>query len=197
MGKWFPAIYDTLMAPLERQKFKEIRRDLLGKATGHVLEIGSGTGVNFPYYLQPCHVTAIEPNPEMINNSLDNINNSLVPIDIHLGKAEELPYKDNSFDTVVATLVFCTIPDPQKALDDIHRVLKPGGSLVLFEHVSMDHPVLSKLQDALTPLWKRLCDGCHLNRDTLTLVENTGFYIKKVDSMSKGLFLTIECYNHE
>lgn len=192
MGKCFPAVYDSLMAPLENKKFKRIRKALITKAEGQVLEIGFGTGVNFPFYEKASRVTAIEPNPEMIKRSLSKVKRARLPINTHIGKAETLPYSKNTFDTVVGTLVFCTIPNPEQALNEIHRVLKPEGKLLLLEHVRMDHPVLSKIQDVLTPAWKQICDGCHLNRDTLALVRETGFNLDNVESIYNGLFLVIE-----
>jgi ubiquinone/menaquinone biosynthesis C-methylase UbiE len=197
LGKWFPTVYDTLMAPLEKRRFKTIRRDLIAQAEGRVLEIGSGSGVNFPFYEKAARVTAIEPNPTMMKRSLPKARNALVPIDTYLGKAERLPYLENTFDTVVGTLVFCTISEPQNALNEIQRVLKPGGKLLLFEHVRMNHAILSNMQDVLTPVWKHVCDGCHLNRDTLTLVRKTDFDVENVQSIYNGLFLVIESLNQK
>lgn len=192
MGKWFPRIYDVVMRPLERNKFKKIRTMLIGKAVGRVLEVGSGSGINFPYYKSVDQVDAIEPNPLMTDRALINFSESNVPIQTHVAKAENLPFDDNTFDSVVATLVFCTIPDPMKALKEIQRVSRPGANILLFEHVRMDQKPLGKMQDALTPLWKKVCDGCHLNRDTLELVRQSGIAIEQVDYYYKGLFLTVE-----
>src|SRR5690606_21338058 len=114
------------------------------------------------------------------------------PIATYQATAEELPFADDSFDTVVATLVFCTIPDPEQALREIQRVSKPGARILMFVHVLMDQKVLGKTQSALTPLWKKLCDGCHLDRENLWLVANSGLEVDKVTSHYKGLFLTIE-----
>ncbi|GGO01067.1 class I SAM-dependent methyltransferase [Saccharibacillus kuerlensis] len=194
MGKWFVNLYDPFMAPFEKKKFKTIRKHLIQQAEGHVLEIGSGTGVNFPFYKEALHVTrvtAIEPDPSMLDKSLSKIKD-LSKVHAYLGDAQKLPFPDHTFDTVVGTLVFCTIPDPEKALSEIQRVLKPEGKLLLFEHVRLNHFFLSRLQDLLTPLWKQVCHGCCLNRNTLQIVTEAGFHAKKVDSTYKGLFLTME-----
>ncbi|WP_087971465.1 class I SAM-dependent methyltransferase [Oceanobacillus rekensis] len=193
MGKWFPRIYDMVMLPLELNKFSKIRKALVGKATGRVLEIGSGSGINFRYYRDVSHVDAIEPNPVMNKRSIKQIGSSYIPIQTHLVGAEKLPFADNTFDSVVATLVFCTIPEPLKAIKEIQRVCKPGAKILVFEHVRMNQKLLGKAQDLLTPTWKKLCDGCHLNRNTLELLRQTKISIHKVECHFKGLFLTVEC----
>ena len=195
MAGFLPRIYDAAMKPLEKTRFEKIRADLVRKAQGRVLEIGFGTGANFRYYTNAERVDAIEPNPDMSKQAGKRIKKSRTPIYTYEAIAEELPFADNSFDTVVATLVFCTIPDPAKALEEIRRTSKPGAQILLFEHVKMDQPVMGKTQEALTPVWKKLCDGCHLNRDTLELVKRSGLDIEQVHSYYGGLFLTIECLN--
>lgn len=193
MAGWFPHIYDLAMKPLEKTRFKKIRADLVRKAQGRVLEIGFGTGVNFRYYRNVDRIDAIEPNLEMSKQANKRIRKSRIPIYTSQAIAEQLPFPDNTFDTVVATLVFCTIPDPNRAMQEIQRVCRPGAQILLFEHVKMDQQLLGKTQNALTPIWKKLCDGCHLNRDTLGLVEQSDLDIQKVLSHYGGLFLTIEC----
>jgi ubiquinone/menaquinone biosynthesis C-methylase UbiE len=195
LGRWFPRLYDTFMGPLERGEFKHIRKQLIQNAHGQVLEIGSGTGINFPYYRQAEKVIAIEPEPLMREQSLKRIQNPHVPIEVLEARAEELPFPDDSFDTIVSTLVFCTIPDPEKALQEVKRVCKTNGTVLFFEHVRLDHASLGRLQDWLTPVWKRLCDGCHLNRNTLELVNQAGFKVNRVERHYKDIFLVIEAKN--
>lgn len=195
MGKWFPAIYDLAMKPLEKGKFRKIRTELIHKASGRVLEIGAGTGINFPLYQNVEHVDAIEPNPTMVEKSKARRKRATVSIQLHGQTAEELDFDDDTFDTVIATLVFCTIPDPMKALKEIQRVCKPGGTVLFFEHVKMKQPFMGQLQELLNPFWKKICDGCHLNRDTLGLVKASEFQVTKVTPYYKELFLTIECVN--
>ncbi|ANU16377.1 methyltransferase type 11 [Planococcus maritimus] len=192
MAGFLPHIYDTAMKPLEKTRFEKIRKNLVQQAQGHVLEIGFGTGANFRYYQGADRVDAIEPNPDMSKQAYKRIRKSKTPIHTYEAVAEKLPFADNCFDTVVATLVFCTIPDPVKALEEIYRVSKPGAKILMFEHVKMDQPLMGKTQQSLTPVWKKICDGCHLDRDTLDLVNRSPLEILKVDSYYGGLFLTIE-----
>ncbi|MBT2659270.1 class I SAM-dependent methyltransferase [Bacillus sp. ISL-18] len=180
------------MRPLEKRKFKRIREDLLSKAKGHVLEIGSGTGINFPLYKSVEKVVAAEPSTYMIYKSQDKLKQSSVNIELVKADAEKLPFADNSFDTVVATLVFCTIPNPNQAMKEMLRVCKPEGKLLFFEHVKMENRFLGGLQEWLTPAWKRICDGCCLNRDTLILIKNKDLIINDIKSYYNGLFLSVE-----
>jgi ubiquinone/menaquinone biosynthesis C-methylase UbiE len=189
-AKW----YDLFMVPLERKKFKTIRINLLSKASGKVLEIGSGTGINFPIYRSVESVTAIEPNPHMIKRSLAKKAMSKIPIEIVNIGAEQLPFDNDSFDTVVATLVFCTIPDVEKALLEMKRVCKPEGKILLFEHVKLDNRFLAKLQDWLTPFWKKICDGCCLNRATTYLLKKNGYQMIHMEKFYRGLFIVMELH---
>lgn len=196
MTGWLPRVYDVAMKPLERTRFEKIRANLVRKAHGRVLEIGYGTGANFRYYYKNVErVDAIEPNPAMSKQAVKRIKRSRIPIFTYQAKAEQLPFAENSFDSVVATLVFCTIRDPVRAFQEIRRTSKPGATILLFEHVKMEQPAIGKTQEALTPVWKKLCDGCHLNRDTLELVKRSGLEVQRVTSHYGGLFLTIECRN--
>lgn len=195
MRNYFPRWYDLFMSPLEQQKFKKIRSKLLQSATGTVLELGSGTGVNFPYYQHANQVIAIEPSQPMIERSQDRLKLADVPIEIVKASAERLPFEDDSFDTVVATLVFCTIPNVEKAIAEIKRVGKPGCEILLFEHVKMENLFLSRLQDVLTPAWKKICDGCCLNRDTLPKFINHGMTIEKVEKFYEDLFVVARLKN--
>jgi ubiquinone/menaquinone biosynthesis C-methylase UbiE len=191
----FANCYDFFMSPLESRKFKEIRRELLRSASGKVLEIGSGTGINFPLYESVERVTAIEPNQHMIEKSILKKKLSSIPIEIINAGAEKLPFEDNHFDSVVATLVFCTIPDVESAIKEIMRVCKPGGKILLFEHVKMGNPFLAKLQDWLTPAWRRICDGCCLNRNTLHLIRKNGVEVIEMKKFYQDLFIAVELKN--
>jgi ubiquinone/menaquinone biosynthesis C-methylase UbiE len=197
MSNWFPSVYDTAMGPLERGGFKDIRKNLIGKARGDVLEIGSGTGINFPLYRNVEKVTAIEPNAKMRRQSVLRAQAARVPIEIFAASAEELPFAEHRFDTVVCTLVLCTIPDFIKALAEIRRICKPGGIVLFMEHVRLDHPVLGRLQDVLTPAWTHLCDGCHLNRELYGWIKQAGFEIVSMEQRYKRLLLVIEAINRK
>ncbi|MDV6377466.1 class I SAM-dependent methyltransferase [Sporosarcina sp. GW1-11] len=195
MNSLFPKLYDLAMKPLEATRFKKVRTDLVQTATGNVLEIGSGTGINFPYYRDADQVVAVEPNPSMSKRAVHRGKNASVRIIVHEASAESLPFDDNTFDTVIATLVFCTIPDPYKALQEIQRVSKVNARILFFEHVRMEQQLLGKTQDFLNPIWQMICDGCQLNRDTLNMITYSGIEITKIESLYAKLFLTIECLN--
>ena len=184
------------MNPLESGTFKDIRRDLISRAKGKVIELGSGTGVNFPFYQNVKSVTAIEPNPYMIQRSERNKKMASVPIEIIQTSAERLPFEDHAYDTVVATLVFCTIPDVEKALNEVRRICKSNGKILLFEHVKMEQPILANMQIILTPFWKKVCDGCCLNRETVRVLKSNGFHIVEMKKFYRGLFVMIEIQNH-
>lgn len=192
MSRLFSTWYDTLMGPLERRSFKRIRINLLSKASGKVLELGSGTGINFPLYDSLESVTAIEPSTYMIEKSIQKKRKSLIPIEIVHASAERLPFPDNTFDTVVGTLVFCTIPNVEKAIEEMKRVCKPEGRILLFEHVRMGNSILAHLQDWLTPFWKKICDGCCLNRNTVQVLKENGLEIVQLETYFKDLFVVAE-----
>lgn len=195
MSSQFAKWYDFFMNPLEQWRFRAIRKDLLQEARGKVLEIGSGTGVNFPIYNVAEAVYAIEPNPAMIEKSIIKKDNAVVPIHIVNAGAEQLPFLDNSFDTVVATLVFCTIPNVDLALNEIKRVLKPGGNILFFEHVKMENRFMAQMQEWLTPAWKRICDGCCLNRNMSQLLISHNLEISTKKEFYKGLFVVFKVHN--
>ncbi|TFE02315.1 class I SAM-dependent methyltransferase [Jeotgalibacillus salarius] len=197
MGKLFSSVYDIAMAPFERAAFQKIRKNLLGNVEGNVLEIGFGTGANFPFYEKAAYVEAIEPNPEMIEKSSEKIKRASVPVQTYTAKAEELPFPDQSFDAITGTLVFCTIPDPVKALKEMKRVSKPGATFHFFEHIKVEHQAAAKAQDFLTPAWKAVCDGCHLNRPTIQLFEEAGFKVERVERHGRGVFVVFEGKVHE
>lgn len=192
MGKFYAGLYDILMEPLERIQFNKVRKNLVVKAEGRVLEIGSGTGSNFKHYRKVSRVDAIEPDRSMGLRSIRQAKKCKFPINIYEAFAENLPFEADSFDSVVGTLVFCTIPDPEKALQEIRRVSKPGARILLYEHVRMEEPILGKVQDLATPVWKKAFAGCHLNRDTLRLVKQAGLEIKSVQPAIGSLLLKIE-----
>ncbi len=195
MSSSFARWYDFFMSPLEQSKFKKVRIELLASAHGRVLELGSGTGINFPLYRGVDHVMAIEPSQHMIDRSQEKHKQAVVPIEIVKASAEQLPFDDNTFDTVVATLVFCTIPNMKQAIEEMKRVCKPEGEILLFEHVKMENKALSTLQNMLTPAWKKICDGCCLNRETLNTFRAHGMSIEKIEKFYKDLFIIAKLRN--
>lgn len=186
------AIYDGAMRPVEKLFMRELRRRLVGTARGRVLEIGIGTGANLPYYPAETELTGIDPNEGFLERARQRAHALGRPVTLLAAHAETLPFADRSFDTVVATLVFCTVTDPLQALSEVHRVLKPHGQFKLIEHVRMPNPLGARIQDLVTPLWKHIASGCHLNRDTLSLVQSNGFQVESVREHLNGLILEIE-----
>lgn len=197
MGKFNPQLYDMGMKPLEKSRINQIRKRIAGKAQGRVLEIGSGTGANFPFYEKADSVHAIEPDAGMRKRSLGIAGKAKVAIKTYEARAEQLPFPQDTFDTVVATLVFCTIPEPAQALAEIKRVSKPGAQLLFFEHVRIEKAPWGRVQDVLTPVWSKAFAGCHLNRDTLQAIKDSGLLVTTVKRSYKGLFLEIECLNNK
>ena len=177
----FAALYDQKSASAERRWMGERRRRLLAGARGAVLEIGGGTGTNLAHYRDVDRVTIAEPDPFMRNRIDPKLEDARVPVEVSAAGAESLPFPDGSFDTVVSTLVLCTVPDQETALDEVRRVLRPGGRLLFIEHVRAAEP-MARWQDRLEPLWRRLLGGCHPNRDTVAAIEEAGFEIETFES---------------
>jgi ubiquinone/menaquinone biosynthesis C-methylase UbiE len=181
-GRLFSALYDSCMKGTEEAGLREKRSDLLGRAAGRTLELGAGTGLNLELYPEAVEeLVLVEPDPHMAKRLRPRIAESNRKATVHESGAEKLPFEDNSFDTVVATLVFCTIPDPDAALAEARRVLKPGGRLLFLEHVRSEDPGLARWQDRLEKPWRFLGDGCHCNRDTVAKVSAAGFDLDRVE----------------
>jgi ubiquinone/menaquinone biosynthesis C-methylase UbiE len=158
------------------------RRRLLAGLTGRVLEVGAGNGLNFPHY--PATVTevlAIEPEPYLRRLALAAARQAPVPIRIVAGTAEALPAPDAAVDVVVASLVLCTVTDPDQALAEVRRVLRPGGRLRFYEHVRAEDPRLARWQDRLQRPWEWLVGGCHPNRDTVAAITAAGLRLVQLD----------------
>ncbi|MBA2713753.1 MAG: class I SAM-dependent methyltransferase [Rubrobacteraceae bacterium] len=173
----FAALYDPLGASMERRWMGERRARLLAGARGAVLEVGGGTGANLAHYRNVDRVTVVEPDPYMRKKLGPKAVAAGVPVEVSAAGAEALPFPNASFDTVVSTLVLCTVPDQALALGEIRRVLRPGGRLLFIEHVRAAGPT-ARWQDRIEPLWGRLLGGCHPNRDTVAAIERAGFEIE-------------------
>jgi ubiquinone/menaquinone biosynthesis C-methylase UbiE len=175
----FAARYDRCLAPAERGWAADLRAQLLSDVRGNVLEIGAGTGANLRFYRAAVQVTATEPSAAMRAKLTAKLGQAQVPVDIVDAAAEALPFPDTGFDTVVSTLVLCTVPDQPRALAEIRRVLRPDGRLVFFEHVRGRGPA-ALAQDLITPLTRVLAAGCHPNRDTAAAITAAGFAIESI-----------------
>ena len=174
----FPRLLDWATRPLARD-----RKALLSAARGRVLEIGVGSGANFPFYTDAAaEIHGIEPARALLDEAMANAALQANPQRFHLleAGAEALPYPDNHFDTVVACLVFCTIPDANSAAREVLRVLKPAGELLVLEHVAHQQPLCRRGQKMIEPVWTPLACGCHLSRNTMQLFEKTGFDVSRL-----------------
>lgn len=175
---------------VERSFMEPLRRELIEQAHGLVLEIGAGTGLNFPFYVpeKVTGVEAIEPDATMLSYAHTRLSQARVPLHLSQAPAEELPFADSLFDCVLATLVFCSVDDPLRSFQEIQRVLKPGGTLLLLEHVRSHNRFLAGMQDLLVPLTTRFTGNCHWNRKTGQTVREAGFQIQDERRLS-GWFL--------
>jgi len=179
--KIFAAIYDPMSRASEEAGMREMRDGLLAEAGGSVLEIGAGTGANLAHYHDKVEsLVCTEPEPAMLRRLQRKASEEASLAKILQAPAEDLPFEDDSFDTVVSTLVLCGVDDQARSLREIHRVLRPGGRLLFVEHVRSDDPGLARLQDRISSL-NRFFFGCDCNRSTLATIEATGFTVSRLD----------------
>lgn len=175
----FPHVLNQVM---QTPSLMDLRRELMLNISGEVLEIGFGSGLNLAFYQGVDTVFALEPNAHIFELAQDRIR--LAPIHVehlHTG-AEKIPLKTNSIEHAVSTWTLCSIPDLSQSLQEIYRVLKPGGTLHVVEHVlNKENLNIQRLQHLLNPIQKKLADGCHLNRDIETLILETGFGIQSIE----------------
>jgi SAM-dependent methyltransferase len=173
--RWFAAIYDKQSRSMERGFMAEMRRQLLGDLKGDILEIGVGTGANFEHYSPGARVTALEPDPFMLRRAEAKLATlGRTNITLQLLPAERLPFDDASFDTVISTLVLCTVDDVPRALAEIRRVLRPAGELRFVEHVR-GKGFAGRTQDLIKPVWGYFGAGCNPNRRTEDALGAAGF----------------------
>ena len=187
-GRLFAGAYDRMLAATEEAGLRDRRRALLERARGRTLELGAGTGLNLAHY--PAAVTDLvltEPFPPMAQRLRERVAHSGRSAGVVAAHAERLPFPDSSFDTVVATLVLCTVADLPATLAEIDRVLRPGGRLLFCEHVRSRHPGLARWQDRLELPWRFVGHGCHPNRDTVAAIAASPLTVEEVarDRQSK------------
>ena len=176
-----PALYDFCGGRMEKH-FVAHRRKALGHVRGRLLEIGGGTGFNLPHYPRDIEELVItEPAPGMLERARRRAAETDLPVTMLQASAEQLPFEDESFDTVVSTLVLCSVEDVDRALAEIHRVLRPGGQLLFVEHVRSDDPRTAKWQDRLERPWMVFADGCHPNRATVEHIEASPLEVVEVE----------------
>ncbi|WP_191250033.1 class I SAM-dependent methyltransferase [Kordiimonas sediminis] len=159
------------------------RKKVVPHASGKVLEIGMGTGLNMPYYTKDSveRIFGLEPNLKSRELAEAPIRDAGIPVDMIGLDGQDIPLDDNSVDTVVLTYTLCTIPDAERAMREMRRVLKPGGRLLFSEHGKAPDEAVRKWQDRINPVWKALAGGCNLNRDIPSLIIAGGFSMEKLD----------------
>jgi ubiquinone/menaquinone biosynthesis C-methylase UbiE len=189
----FAAAYDRVLGHVEHTVLGDVRERLIRPLSGHVVEIGAGTGANLAHVgVGLERLTLLEPTPEMaakLRHKLaawdpqaeqrDHVR-TRVEVEVIEAPAEALPVADSSADAVVSTLVLCSVSDVERSLAEIRRVLRPGGQLVLLEHVRSEGRT-ARVQQAIEPVWKVVARGCHLTRDTLAAVAGAGFDTTALD----------------
>jgi SAM-dependent methyltransferase len=168
-----PWLYDAGMSLQDRFGLMRWRRWLASGVRGRVLEVGCGTGRNLPLYEGA--VVGFDPVLESVRVAKRRAPRALLLV----ASAEALPFREGAFDTVVSSLVFCSVPDPAKGLAEAKRVLAPGGALRMMEHVRSPSRITGRLQDFVQPAWTWILGGCHPNRETEKTVEGAGFAIEE------------------
>jgi ubiquinone/menaquinone biosynthesis C-methylase UbiE len=177
----YAAFYDRMTRQSDDAGLREVRHGLLAAATGAVLELGAGTGLNLVHYDGGIDSLVLtEPEPAMLRRLQRKVSEAKPLAKVLRAPAEDLPFEDDTFDTLVATLVLCGVDDQERALREARRVLRPGGRMLFMEHVRSDDPAYARLQDRMNWL-NRLVVHCDCNRPTLTTIERTGFEVERLE----------------
>jgi ubiquinone/menaquinone biosynthesis C-methylase UbiE len=178
-----PLLYDPFLSVGERVGMSTLRGRLVSSAEGRVLELGAGTGLNVPHYPPAVRELVLtEPEAGMASRLRRRSLRSQTPTEVVQAEAEALPFDAGSFDTVVCTLVLCTVPDPARALLEARRVLSEGGKLLFLEHVrAQDDPSLARWQDRLEPPWRAFASGCRCNQDTVKLFDQLPYRLVRTE----------------
>ncbi len=175
-------VYDrVVMKRSQTAGLADARRDALAQARGDVLEIGAGTGLNLAAYPRTgiTRLVLTEPHEPMRRQIAAKLDAAPAPTEIVDARVEDLPFDDATFDTVTATLVLCEAHDPARAVDEIARVLKPGGHYLFLEHVRSADPKLARKQERWAPVWRKVAGGCNCNRDTLATIAASGLDVER------------------
>jgi ubiquinone/menaquinone biosynthesis C-methylase UbiE len=167
-------------AGMRQERFRPYRQRLVSAADGRVLEIGFGSGLNLPMYSGPTLLIGLDPSARALSIARLAVGQARYPVQMLEGSAEAIPLENQSIDTVVAAWTLCSIPDVPRALREVRRVLTPAGRFLFVEHGRSPDADVAAWQQRLTPFWKRIAGGCHLNRPVGTLVEQAGFRIERM-----------------
>lgn len=178
MSLWADHVLPVLVEKACRSSaILEERRRWIPRAHGEVLELGVGSGLNLAFYdpARATHVTGVDPSAPLLAKARARVTTAPVAVELVEGAAERLPFADRTFDSAVMTYSLCSMRDPSAALAEVRRVLRPGGELLFVEHGLAPEPRVQRWQRRLTPLWRRVGGGCHLDRDIAGLVRAAGF----------------------
>lgn len=184
--------FEAMEAIMEGLFFKNWRKRLWAKVEGHhILEVGVGTGKNFDYYPKGARITAIDFSEQMLKQAAQKRDRKNTDVDLELMDIQSLCFADNSFDTVIGSFVFCSVPSAIKGLKEVYRVCKPGGQVLLLEHVLSSNPVLAAVMNLLSPVVVALV-GANINRNTVKTVKACAFTAVHVDDRSSDIIKLIE-----
>jgi ubiquinone/menaquinone biosynthesis C-methylase UbiE len=185
-------LYDLMEAPMERLRFASWRRKLMGRIAGPTaLEVGVGTGKNLIFYPDDLDITAIDLSPRMLERARKRANKLNLNVNLQEMDVEHLNFADDSFDTVFATFVFCSVPDPIAGLQELRRVCKPDGKLLLLEHMRPENYALGLIFDLFNPIIVRMM-GANINRRTINNIRQAGWQIKAEECFSSDIVRMIE-----
>jgi ubiquinone/menaquinone biosynthesis C-methylase UbiE len=176
------APYYDVMEIITERTFSRWRRQLVSRAKGTVLEVGVGTGKNFPYYQKGADVTGLDIADKMLLHARSRAAKLDFPVHLMVGDVQSLPFPENSFDMAIATFVFCSVPDPVLGLKELRRVVKQSGEILLLEHVRIDRPVIGFIMDIINPLILHFI-GANINRNTVGNVGMAGLHIQKIEHL--------------
>jgi ubiquinone/menaquinone biosynthesis C-methylase UbiE len=183
-----PWIYDAICSLSEWQGMRRWREWLARGARGRTLDLGCGTGRSLALFPKQARVVGLDPSSEALRRARKRA----PQVPLVRASAQALPFREGAFDTVVSSLVFCSVPEPAQALEEVRRVLRPGGRLRMMEHVRARSAFGAWLQDLLQPTWTCVAGGCHPNRDTERTVESAGFGIQDEGRRSRGTMRRFE-----
>ncbi|MBA7489761.1 methylase [subsurface metagenome] len=185
-------VYDFMESLVERSRYSKWREMLWSKVDGtHILEVGVGTGKNLPYYPEDIEITAIDFSERMLSRARDKARKQKNKINLRQMDVQNLEFEDNTFDTVLASFVFCSVPDPVRGLVEVERVCKLGGKVLLLEHVLSANRILGWLMNLSNPVVVRVI-GANINRRTVDNVSKSGLVVERVTNLGAGIFKLIE-----
>lgn len=188
----FSHLYDFLMVPQDALGLWKLRAKTVGAAAGRVLEVGVGSGLNVRHYRGVTEVVGLDPDPVLLAKARRRAAAAPFVVRLVRGDCQALPFPDASFDTVVETLIFCTVPDALRGLEELRRVVRPGGVIRLLEHVRSPYRRTGRFQDLVAPVWAWAFGGCRPNRDTVPLVRRAGIVIERESRYGNDVVVVLE-----